>query len=468
MSRYREIRARVRGRRAESRRGVALILVLGSLVVLMVFVTELQQTTSASVSAAVAERDAMKAEYNARSAVNLSRLLIATEPMVRQAIDPLYRVAMKSAAPQIPVWKFADMVLGPFNCPAKADKFQSVVGSSIESGKNLGASAGCFDLVIVDEDAKINLNSAVNGDQGARDRLGAQLMGLYGAPQFNELFEAQDGDGQYSNQPVICGAMVDWADFDEQTYPCDPTQRAAEGGPEDNYYQAIDLPYVRKNAPYDSIEELHLVRGVSDDFWANFVDPNPNNPGDRVLTVWGQGKINVNTANPQTILAVVCAGAPLAPVCIDPTQMSTFLTALTLARELTQGAPLFKSAKSFTRAMAGKGKGIGPLFAFFGLEPIEFTAPRQVEKAITTESKVFSLYAEGIVPGRHRETRIRTHTVVDFRSANELGATQEDPDQDAGQQQQPPSASPDQLTPEQLVGALASDPMGVIIYHRIE
>jgi hypothetical protein len=72
------------------------------------------------------------------------------------------------------------------------------------------------------------------------------------------------------------------------------------------------------------------------------------------------------------------------------------------------------------------------------------------------------------VPGRHRETRIRTHTVVDFRSANELGATQEDPDQDAGQQQQPPSASPDQLTPEQLVGALASDPMGVIIYHRIE
>jgi len=59
-SRYAEIRARVRRGRKGQRRGVALILVLGSLVVLMVFVTELQQTTSASVSAAVAERDAMR------------------------------------------------------------------------------------------------------------------------------------------------------------------------------------------------------------------------------------------------------------------------------------------------------------------------------------------------------------------------------------------------------------------------
>jgi hypothetical protein len=80
---------------------------------------------------------------------------------------------------------------------------------------------------------------------------------------------------------------------------------------------------------------------------------------------------------------------------------------------------------------------------------------------------VFSLYAEGIVPGRHRETRVRMHTVVDFRSANELGATTDGQDDDSSQQQQP-STSPDQLTPEQLVGALASDPMGVIIYHRIE
>lgn len=460
MSRYQEIRRRVRKGQAKKRRGVALILVLGSLVVLMVFVTELQQTTSASISATLAERDAMRAEYNARSAVNLSRLLIATEPMVRKAVDPLYRIALKSPAPQIPVWKFADLVLGPFNCPEKADKFTSVVGANIDTGKNLGASQGCFDLVIVDEDAKINLNSAVTGDAAARDRLGAQLLGLYGGPQFNELFEQPDLDGQYSNQPAICGAMIDWADFDEEGYPCDPAQRSNEGGTEDNYYQTVGLPYLRKNAPFDSLDEVHLVRGVSDDFWANFVDPNPSDPTSRVLTVWGQGKINVNSANPQTILAVVCSGAPESLVCVDPEQMAVFLTALTLARELTQGAPLFKSPKAFVRAMAGKGKGVGPLFSFFGLEPVEFKNSKLVERAISTESRVFSLYAEGSVSGRKRETRVRTHTVIDFRSANELGQEPTEDEADA------PTGG--DVTPEQLALALASDPMGVIIYHRIE
>jgi general secretion pathway protein K len=459
-SRYAEIRARVRKGRKGQRRGVALILVLGSLVVLMVFVTELQQTTSASVSAAIAERDAMRAEYAAKSAMNLSRLLISTEPMVRKAVDPLYRMALKAPAPQVPVWKFKDMVLGPFNCPAKADKFSTITGASLEQGKNLGASASCFDLVIVDEDAKINVNAAVSGDSGAKDRLGAQLLGLFGSPQYNELFETPDLDGQFSNQPVICGALSDWADYDEISYPCDPTQRSTEGA-EDNFYQSVGLPYLRKNAPFDSLDELHLVRGVSDDFWANFVEPNPDDPGSRVLTVWGQGKINVNSANPQTILAVVCSGAPEAPVCVDPEQMSAFLTALTLARELTQGAPLFKTPKSFVRAMAGKGKGIGPLFSFFGLEPIEFKSPKQVEKAVSTESRVFSIYAEGIVTGRKRETRIRTHTVVDFRSANELGGQTSTDDET----ETPPS---NEITPEEAVKALASDPMGVIIYHRIE
>ena len=40
-----------------------------------------------------------------------------------------------------------------------------------------------------------------------------------------------------------------------------------------------------------------MVRGISDDFWATFVDPDPPNPKKRVMTVWGQGTVNVNSAN---------------------------------------------------------------------------------------------------------------------------------------------------------------------------
>lgn len=462
---YRAIREKVRAKRHKRRRGVALILVLGALVVMTVLATEMYQSTSAGLSASLGERDALRAEYAAKSATSLSRLLIATEPMVRKAVEPIYRVALKSAPPQVPVWRFTDMVLGPFNCPEGAAKFTQVAGQSLESGKNVGAKT-CFKLDVVDEDAKINLNGAVSGDPLERDRLGGQLLGLFGPATYNEMFEKEDLDGQYSNQPAICGAMVDWADMDELGFSCDPAAAGKGEGPEDNFYQSVGLPYMRKNAPFDSLEELHLVRGVSDDFWANFVDPTPGAPGERVLTVWGQGsKINVNTANAQTILALICANAADAPVCTDVEQMSIFLSAITLAKQVTQGAPLFRSPKAFVRALGGKGKGAGPLFAFFGLEPITFQHPKQVEKSIATESRVFSIYAEGSVSSRSRVTRITTQTVVDFRSANELGASGEEENAQADEQAAPEST---ELTPEQIAKALASDPMGVVIYHRIE
>src|SRR5262249_49521603 len=71
MASLREL-AKVRKRRRQ-RRGVALIMVLGAITVLTVFLTELQEETSAELSAALAERDQLRAEYYARSAVNLSR-----------------------------------------------------------------------------------------------------------------------------------------------------------------------------------------------------------------------------------------------------------------------------------------------------------------------------------------------------------------------------------------------------------
>jgi general secretion pathway protein K len=473
-------RAKARGRK---RRGVALIMVLGTLVILTVLVTQLHESSISTLSAALADRDSLKAEYHARSAVNLSRLLIATEPMVRRAVDPMFQMAMKSSAPQIPVWRYTGMVLGPFNDAEGGEDFRQAAKVAPDGGKNLGLSGGKFEIKIVDEDAKINVNMAAIGDPFSQQRLGSQLVGLLQGPQYAEYFQAPDADGQNSTQPVICGALVDWVDPDENGYGCDPLSDKADSnaGPEDNYYQQLGLPYMRKNAAFDSLEELRLVRGISDDFWANFVDPDPDDPDARVVTVWGQDKINVNSANAQTLLAIICSGAPDAVLCNDAEQMATFISAVTLAKSITQGAPLFKSPRAFINAMRGKGKGVGSLFTFLGIEPVQFRDAKTLQKSITTESRVFSIYADGIVPGRNRETRVRIHTVVDFRSANELGG---DPTQapgtpgksggsgsgsaSGGSATGDPSDPNAPLTPEQIAAALASDPMGAIIYHRIE
>ena len=64
---------------------MALMMVLLSIVVLTVFLTEVQQQASTSFAAAISARDRLKGEYAAKSAVNLTRMLIATEPTVRAA-----------------------------------------------------------------------------------------------------------------------------------------------------------------------------------------------------------------------------------------------------------------------------------------------------------------------------------------------------------------------------------------------
>ena len=52
------------------------------------------------------------------------------------------------------------------------------------------------------------------------------------------MFEGRDADNQFSDRQTICGAIVDWADDDEDLYACDPRGSSASGskGAEDNFY----------------------------------------------------------------------------------------------------------------------------------------------------------------------------------------------------------------------------------------
>jgi len=396
-------------------------MVLGSLAILTVMLAEFQTDTSATVASAIADRDGVQAEYDARSAVNLSRLLIAMEPTIRQAISPLFAF-MKRAPPQLPVWEFADRLLAPFNDKDANQSFASGLGVDFGTGKNLGLPAGRFEIQIVDEDAKINVNLGASNDI-AHIRLAKELMGLISQPQYMPLFERRDDTGNINDALTTCAAIIDWADVDETAMNCDTsTQTAPTGqGVEDAYYQLLrNKPYRRKNAPYDSLEELHMVRGVNDDFWATFVDPDPTKPDKRVMTVWGQGAVNVNSANAQTLLGVVCSGAPQADICTNPQQASIFLMGVTMARGMTMGAPLFGSAGDFISMMKGEGP-LGGIIKGMGMTPVKFLSEADFAKTITTESKVFSIIAVGVVKGYKRETRLRVTAVVDFRNAAPLG-----------------------------------------------
>src|SRR5690606_31767693 len=227
-------------------------------------------------------------------------------------------------------------------------------------------------------------------------RLAIQILGLLAGQQYNPLFEERDASGQFHSREQICSAIVDWTDPDQDTFSCDLSGQFVASGGEDSFYQLLDDPYERKNAAFDSLGELHMVRGITDDFWATFIEPDPLNPRKRVGTVWGQGKVNVNTANPQTLLAVICGSAVEGtPLCFDPIEQAKFLSVVGLIQGAIAGAPVFSSPKGFVSALKGKGM-FGSVMTFLEMEPIQFRSDDELMKAVSTESKVFSIYSTGI------------------------------------------------------------------------
>ncbi len=129
--------------------------------------------------------------------------------------------------------------------------------------RNISLGDGFFDVAIVDEERKININTADVG-----------LLKTF----FKVSLDCSDVDAEQ-----IADAIVDWRDQDAGSL--------AEGA-EDNFYAGLEHPYDCKDAPFAYIDELLLVRGITATIYESVKD---------YLTVFGSGAININTA-PRIIL----------------------------------------------------------------------------------------------------------------------------------------------------------------------
>jgi general secretion pathway protein K len=291
----------------------------------------------------------------------------------------------------------------------------------------------------------------------SRARLTSQLIALTFGPQYEPLFSSEDADGQRSDRQDICAALIDWTDSDQDLWACDGSATAQGTAPEDSFYERLDQPYTRKNAPFDSLLELYKVRGVGEDYWSTFIEQDPDDPSGRVMTVWGQGTVNVNSANPQVLLAVICQYAePGTKICDGADGSMQLLSMLSLLRGVTQGAPLFGSPQVFVTTLKGGGM-LGPMLLEAGIVPPVLTSESLLKESLTTESKVFSIYAKGVVRSGKRESTTRIHAVVDFRQApppaevSNVAEAQEVAEQQAA-----------------IQAALKPSAAGSIVYYRVD
>jgi general secretion pathway protein K len=99
--------------------------------------------------------------------------------------------------------------------------------------------------------------------------------------------------------------------------------------------------------------------------------------------------------------------------------MQLFLTGVVMAQGISQGVPLFGVPNDFLQTLKGQGL-MGTMLSTLGIKPVKFGSESDFTKSISTDSKVFSIYAVGVVKGYRRETRVKVHAVVDYRQAPTL------------------------------------------------
>jgi len=345
--RWRALRWLMRWRQRPSRdRGVALLVVITWLAMMIALVSQFTFGTSVEASQAANARDELRAHYLARSGVNLSRLLIKiqskfVEPVMGQAqkmlqsmsgTDPsksggnTANMATGGLGISLRVTDYADLLMGFFSGSSdEVASLGSLIGLDIKEAKGLGMKNGRFDAEITAEDGKIDLNCGGGYSGNAQDKvkqLGVfrLLSGLMFSPRYDRMFSQQDKGGQFSSRIDVARAIVDWADGDEQLY-------SPEGasGAEDYAYDAQKDKYKAHDQRFDSLEEIKLVRGVSDEFleaFAPYLTVYPNSDPEAAST--RRCRVNLGTVTNRMggDCAPLVMGVIRAAAMGDPTKLS--------------------------------------------------------------------------------------------------------------------------------------------------
>ena len=342
-------------------RGVALILVLTTIAILTAIGVDFSYSSRVSLKLAENLRDETRAEYLARSAVNVSRLLLHFQKQVDQlggqlgaalggltgGSRPPPRPGAGAAAPApnnlgIRLWQVV---------PIESNAFSALLSGRIEGldGIRTDAAAlparpgerasvthafggfdGSFHAKIVDENSRINVQRL--DDLGARAvSTLTQLRAMMADPKYDFIFDEEDANRDRVRRDDVLLAMKDWIDIDETGTAFDPSnpQRPFVNGfgDENSAYSRYEPRYKAKNGKFASLEELYMVRGVNDRFMAAF--------GDR-LTIWPDinTNLNINTDDPQQMLTniLIAAANPNDPSLRDPRLLKTILQEIQLRK----------------------------------------------------------------------------------------------------------------------------------------
>ena len=372
-----------------SRTGVALLMAITTILFLTVLVTEITFAATVRGQLAVHERDEAKAEGIALTGMQIYRLiLLASKQMGAdpnlQAVSATMGVNLGDSLWQMVPFINTGLLRMVFVSSGPVDEddietyeSEGLTDEEIEESRESSSTKrafldfdGDFSAGIADEDSRIFLGSfaAKTYAELLEDPTALQLYALMSGEENEQFFHDIDVD-----RWELIANLADWIDEDGV--------RLYRGGTEDSLYDDLDDDYLSKNASFDTLDEVRLVDGWHrDDIWERF--------GDKV-TIYGGGKVNVNTASNEVMFAVLKAF-------MDPLPADSYV------QDVMIKIGEYRELSNFTEA-AG--------FVSF-LESIAVKVKTSMVSAISTQSTVFRVDSTGVVG----DANVTIEAVIDFSS----------------------------------------------------
>lgn len=283
-------------------RGVALLLSLVTITILSAAVVEFAYQNRVNLALASNERDQLKAYFLARSAVNISKLLLAFQFALSdestETEDDMGRLigrAMRRSNFQM--YQYIDLMMGPFN----SGKVESPIGgiSLSETGiEGFGDFTGEMSVRVVPEEGRFDVNAfaKLELDEGDLHQMCAMLLDA----QYDDIFEQKSADGELLDRATVLQRIIDYVDPNEQAIALrDDCTVEGSAGDELRPYDMLDSRRgIRPpNRKITHLDELYKVAGVTPAFMDAFADQ---------LTVYPVGKPNVNVAQAPVFYSVLC------------------------------------------------------------------------------------------------------------------------------------------------------------------
>ncbi len=262
--------------RVKNQKGVALLITLFAMMMMIFVAMEVSYDSNVEYVVAAQQVNRLKAYYAAKSGVEISLLRIM---IYKKVMGSVGKNLGANSAMLDPIWQL------PLSWPPMLpDEMSSVDKDAIQSAVSESSLDAQYLATIDSEGGRIDLSDLGSPIKNLAEATRAQVLKAFESEmEQNEEF-AKKYRGH--NFEEFVNHLMDWVDEDTES---------RNGGDERSYYSDIQNDFIPPNQPFKTVEELHMVRGMNEDFFEIL---------SRSFTIYGTKGINVNYASQEVLRAM--------------------------------------------------------------------------------------------------------------------------------------------------------------------